>query len=46
MEPLVENICRREARKLTSTLTRFFGSKHLELAEDVVQETLIKGTRD
>ncbi|QQR86046.1 MAG: hypothetical protein IPJ76_15775 [Flavobacteriales bacterium] len=46
VQPLVENLFRREAGKLTSALTRFFGSNHLELAEDVVQETLIKAMRE
>lgn len=46
VQPLVENLFRREAGKLTSALTRFFGSKHLELAEDVVQETLIKAMHE
>jgi RNA polymerase sigma factor (sigma-70 family) len=46
VQPLVENLFRRESGKLTSALTRFFGTKHLELAEDVVQETLIKAMHE
>ncbi len=38
---LVENLFRNEYGKLISTLTRLFGTSYIELAEDVVQETLI-----
>ncbi len=31
---------------MVASLTRFFGSKHLELAEDVVQDTLIKAMHE
>jgi len=31
---------------MVAALTRFFGSKHLELAEDVVQDTLIKAMHE
>lgn len=44
--PLVEHLFRRESGKLTAALTRFFGSAHLELAEDVVQDTLLKAMRE
>ncbi|MCC7501783.1 MAG: tetratricopeptide repeat protein [Flavobacteriales bacterium] len=44
--PLVENLFRRESGRLTAALTRFFGSAHLELAEDVVQDTLLKAMRE
>lgn len=43
---MVEHLFRREAGKLTSALTRFFGSAHLELAEDVVQDTLMKAMHE
>jgi len=43
---MVENLFRRESGKLTAALTRFFGSAHLELAEDVVQDTLLKAMRE
>ena len=38
----VEHLFRREAGKLVSVLTKLFGPQNLELAEDVVQDTLIK----
>lgn len=46
IQPLVENLFRRESGRLTASLTRFFGSKHLELAEDVVQDTLLKAMHE
>ena len=46
VQPLIENLFRRESGRLTASLTRFFGSRHLELAEDVVQDTLIKAMRE
>jgi RNA polymerase sigma factor (sigma-70 family) len=39
---VVEHLFRREAGKLVSTLTRIFGIANLTLAEDVVQEALIR----
>lgn len=39
---IVEHLFRNEAGKMVATLTRVFGIEHLSLAEDVVQETLIK----
>jgi RNA polymerase sigma-70 factor (ECF subfamily) len=39
---LVDHLFRHKAGQMISTLTRIFGFDHLELAEDVVQETLIK----
>jgi RNA polymerase sigma-70 factor (ECF subfamily) len=39
---VVEHLFRHEAGKMVSTLTRFFGVEHLKLAEDVVQEALVK----
>ncbi len=39
---LVEHLCRHQAGQVVATLTRLFGPQHLDLAEDVVQETLIK----
>lgn len=44
--PLVEDLFRRESGRLTAMLTRFFGSAHLELAEDVVQDTLLKAMHE
>ncbi|MBK8338879.1 MAG: sigma-70 family RNA polymerase sigma factor [Flavobacteriales bacterium] len=43
---LAEHLFRREAGRMVASLTRFFGSKHLELAEDVVQDTLVKAMRE
>ncbi len=39
---MVDNLFRREGARIVSTLTRIFGMEHLELAEDVVQEALLK----
>ena len=39
---VVEHFFRHEAGKMISTLTRIFGVEHLNRAEDVVQETLIR----
>lgn len=41
-EPLIEHLFRHEAGKLIAVLTKIFGPHNLELAEDVVQDTLIK----
>lgn len=37
---VVEHLFRHEAGKMVATLTRIFGTEHLTLAEDVVQEAL------
>jgi len=42
---LVDHLFRRSAGQVVSTLTRIFGPQHLQLAEDVVQEALIKALR-
>jgi RNA polymerase sigma-70 factor (ECF subfamily) len=39
--PLVEHFFRHEAGRLVSVLTRFFGWRHFELVEDMVQATLV-----
>src|SRR5512134_402337 len=39
---VVEHLFRHEAGKMLSTLTRIFGAEHLKLAEDIVQEALVK----
>ena len=39
---VAENLFRHEAAKLVATLTRIFGLERLRLAEDVVQEALIR----
>src|SRR4030095_11179261 len=39
---LVDHLFRHEAGKMIAVLTRIFGLHHLELAEDVVQESFLK----
>ena len=39
---LVDHLFRRHSAKIIATLTRVFGSRHLDLAEDVVQDALLK----
>jgi RNA polymerase sigma-70 factor (ECF subfamily) len=39
---LIDHLFRHKAGQIVSTLTRIFGPDHLELAEDVVQETLLQ----
>lgn len=39
---LVEHLFRQESGKMIATLTRIFGFEHLSLAEDVVQESLVR----
>lgn len=43
---LTDRLFRHEAGRMVGALTRLFGTQHLELAEDVVQETLLKAMRD
>ena len=38
---IVEHLFRKEYGKLVAILTRLFGTSHIQLAEDIVQETLI-----
>jgi RNA polymerase sigma factor (sigma-70 family) len=42
---VVEHLFRHEAGKTVATLTRIFGIEHLSLAEDVVQEALVRALR-
>ncbi len=42
---LVEHLFRHQAGRITATLTKILGVAQLELAEDVVQETLLKALR-
>ncbi|HYG18709.1 MAG TPA: sigma-70 family RNA polymerase sigma factor [Ohtaekwangia sp.] len=42
IRPAIDNLFRHEAGKMVSLLTRIFGAHNLELAEDVVQDTLVK----
>ncbi|HYM21021.1 MAG TPA: sigma-70 family RNA polymerase sigma factor [Candidatus Kapabacteria bacterium] len=39
---LIENLSRHETGRIVSVLTRIFGSRNLEMAEDVVQDSLIE----
>jgi RNA polymerase sigma-70 factor (ECF subfamily) len=39
---IVEHLFRHEGAKMVATLTRIFGIEHLNLAEDVVQEALVR----
>src|SRR3989440_5097582 len=39
---VVEHLFRHEAGKMVATLTRIFGIEHLSLAEDVIQEALVR----
>ncbi len=39
---LVAHLFRHQAGKIVASLTRVFGARHLDLAEDVVQDALIK----
>src|SRR6185369_9438756 len=42
VEGLIDNLFRRSAGRIVSYLTRLLGPEHLELAEESVQEALIK----
>ncbi|HEX3183902.1 MAG TPA: sigma-70 family RNA polymerase sigma factor [Pyrinomonadaceae bacterium] len=42
MKDLVDHLFRHHSAKIVATLTRVFGSRHLDLAEDVVQDALVK----
>lgn len=39
---LVDNLFWHESGRIVATLTRIFGVENMQLAEDVLQETLIK----
>src|SRR5439155_25739248 len=39
---VLEHLFRHESGKMVATLTRIFGIEHLTLAEDVVQEALVR----
>jgi len=43
---LVDHLFRRESGKMVSVLTRIFGLNDMELAEDVVQETMFKALQE
>ena len=42
---LVDHLFRHQAGQVVATLTRIFGPQQIDLAEDVVQETLLKALR-
>jgi RNA polymerase sigma factor (sigma-70 family) len=42
---IVDNLFRHDAGRLVSVLTRIFGSENLELAEDVVQDSLVEAMK-
>jgi RNA polymerase sigma factor (sigma-70 family) len=42
---LIDHLFRHESGKLVSILTRIFGTENLDLAEDVVQDSLIEGIK-
>jgi len=46
VESLVDHLFRSEAGKMVSVLTRIFGLSHIELAEDIVQDTFVKALDD
>jgi predicted RNA polymerase sigma factor len=39
----LDHLFRHHSAKIVATLTRIFGAKHLDLAEDVVQDALRVG---
>jgi RNA polymerase sigma-70 factor (ECF subfamily) len=45
VQELVEHLFRHRAGQMLATLTRIFGPRHLDLAEDVVQEALMQALR-
>ncbi|HYP29823.1 MAG TPA: sigma-70 family RNA polymerase sigma factor [Blastocatellia bacterium] len=42
IDGLVDHLFRHQAGQMVSTLTRIFGPRHLDLAEEVVQDALLK----
>lgn len=45
VDQLVDHLFRRQAGKMVAALTRSFGPAHLDLAEEVVQEALLRALR-
>lgn len=43
---LADHLFRREAGRMVAALTRLFGTRHVDLAEDIVQETLLKAMQE
>jgi RNA polymerase sigma factor (sigma-70 family) len=43
---LADHLFRREAGRMVAALTRLFGARHVDLAEDIVQETLLKAMQE
>jgi RNA polymerase sigma factor (sigma-70 family) len=46
IDQLVDHLYRHESGKLVAVLTRVFGTENIELAEDVVQDSLIEAMKD
>jgi RNA polymerase sigma factor (sigma-70 family) len=46
VDSLVDALFRREAGRLTARLARSFGAAHIDLVEDVVQETLLRALKN
>jgi RNA polymerase sigma-70 factor (ECF subfamily) len=43
---LVDHLFRHEGGKMVSVLTRIFGLEHIEIAEDIVQDTFLKALKE
>ena len=46
IDQLVDHLYRHESGKLVAMLTRVFGTENIELAEDVVQDSLVEAMKD
>ena len=46
IDKLLDSLFRNEAGRLVAMLTRLFGVDHLDLAEDVVQDSLVEAMKD
>jgi RNA polymerase sigma factor (sigma-70 family) len=45
VDSLIDHLFRHETGKMVAVLTRIFGPEHIELAEDVVQDSLVEGIK-
>ena len=43
---MVDHLFRHESGRMVSALTRIFGLSHIEIAEDIVQDTFLKALKD
>jgi len=43
---LVDHLFRHESGKMVAVLTRLFGSENLELAEDIVQDSIVEAIKN